>query len=429
MPGAPGHPGPLLAWWQKRHTLTALCAASVVISYSDRVNMSVTILDMAEENSWDERTKGVVLSSFFFGYIVTQLAGGFLALRLGGGRTLNAAVFLWSLFTLLTPAAAKTSVGALFVCRVAMGMGEGMGFPCIYTILGACVPEAERARSMGIIQAGVPLGQVAAFFSVPLISARVGWELVFVFFASLGFLWNLLWLGLGVDDRDVGVNLRQDKEKGGDAEGGPAAEAAPKPPLGFFLSNVAVLAVTAAHMCHNWGWWLLMSWLPTFMHAKFGLEKSSLSIIFLPYFVMFLSFPAVGVLADAAYRRGWPKLRIRKLFTAVGMFGPAFGYLLLNSMPTQRAAIALMCFVFLAGTAMGSGALINHLDIAPAHAGILMGISNTAACVPGIIGVPLTGFLLQENAGDWGAVFNLASLVTAAGCVVFLVYARAEPIL
>merc|ERR1712097_35540 len=98
-------------------------------------------------------------------------------------------------------------------------------------------------------------------------------------------------------------------------------------------------------------------------------------------------------------------------------------------MPTQRAAIALMCFVFFAGAAMGSGALINHLDIAPAHAGILMGISNTAACVPGIIGVPLTGFLLQENAGDWGAVFNLASLVTAAGCAVFLVYARAEPIL
>ena len=43
--------------------------------------------------------------------------------------------------------------------------------------------------------------------------------------------------------------------------------------------------------------------------------------------------------------------------------------------------------------------------------------------------MPLTGFLLQENAGDWGAVFNLASLVTAAGCIVFLVYARAEPIL
>lgn len=33
-----------------------------------------------------------------------------------------------------------------------------------------------------------------------------------------------------------------------------------------------------------------------------------------------------------------------------------------------------------------AGFNINHLDIAPRYAGVLMGISNTAATIPGFIG-------------------------------------------
>ena len=46
----------------------------------------------------------------------------------------------------------------------------------------------------------------------------------------------------------------------------------------------------------------------------------------------------------------------------------------------------------LGGTAIGSGAFaVNHLDVAPRYAGVLMGLSNTFATLPGIIGVAATG--------------------------------------
>ena len=90
---------------------------------------------------------------------------------------------------MLTPAAARASAGSLLLCRGCMGMGEGVGFPSIYHLVSALTPEAEKARSFGAVQAGVPAGQVLAFLVAPLVSARCGWEAVFYLFACVGFLW------------------------------------------------------------------------------------------------------------------------------------------------------------------------------------------------------------------------------------------------
>jgi len=44
-----------------------------------------------------------------------------------------------------------------------------------------------------------------------------------------------------------------------------------------------------------------------------------------------------------------------------------------------------------------SGFLINHLDIAPAFASVLLGVTNTAGTLSGIISPTLTGFIVQHH--------------------------------
>ncbi|MGB1958880.1 MAG: MFS transporter, partial [Luminiphilus sp.] len=77
-----------------------------------RADEMLTILDMAEEFGYDAAAEGGALASFFVGYATTQVLGGWLALRFGPKRVLLTAVFLWSLATLLTPAAAAADFGA-----------------------------------------------------------------------------------------------------------------------------------------------------------------------------------------------------------------------------------------------------------------------------------------------------------------------------
>lgn len=43
------------------------------------------------------------------------------------------------------------------------------------------------------------------------------------------------------------------------------------------------------------------------------------------------------------------------------------------------------------------GFAVNHLDIAPPHASVLMGISNTFATIPGIVSPALTGYIVTNS--------------------------------
>ena len=67
---------------------------------------------------------------------------------------------------------------------------------------------------------------------------------------------------------------------------------------------------------------------------------------------------------------------------------------------TKLVAVVLLTLgVGLSGLSM-AGYPINHIDIAPNFAGVLMGISNTAGTIPGILG-PQIAKLLTPNVRRW----------------------------
>ncbi len=75
----PDHPGGF--YFPRRYGLLFFCFMCVVISYLDRTNISVAILDISKEQGWSKVFQGVVLSAFFYGYAITQVPAGFLADR------------------------------------------------------------------------------------------------------------------------------------------------------------------------------------------------------------------------------------------------------------------------------------------------------------------------------------------------------------
>jgi MFS family permease len=67
---------------------------------------------------------GWILSSFFFGYLITQIPGGWLAARIGGRWIFGIGIVMTAVLTLLTPIAAYLSIWALIAVRVAEGFFE-----------------------------------------------------------------------------------------------------------------------------------------------------------------------------------------------------------------------------------------------------------------------------------------------------------------
>lgn len=119
---------------------TPLPQMAFVLCNMDKVNMSVAVIPMAKELGWSALDRGLVSSSFFWGYTLTQLPGGYIATKIGGAKVLAAGVALWSVGTLIAPPAAK--MGLLWLCatRMLVGLGEGVAPSAATTVLARLMP-------------------------------------------------------------------------------------------------------------------------------------------------------------------------------------------------------------------------------------------------------------------------------------------------
>jgi ACS family sodium-dependent inorganic phosphate cotransporter len=403
-----------------------LAALAVFICYMDRVVMSVAIIPMAADFGWSPEEQGRVLSSFFLGYLLTQVAGGWLADRYGGKIVLGAGVLFWSFFTLITPAAAAGGMIALLVTRVLMGIGEGITFPSIYALFGRWIPLTERSRAIGILFSMIPLGSVFALLATPWLVARFGWQTAFYLFGAVGFVWWIVWHR--TTTRNPEQHPRMTPEELAIIRDG-ATEApaeGPPPPMAALLRTPAVWAIIVCHFCANWGSYVLLAWLPTYINQGLGVDFESVGLFtMIPSLIAFFAMNAGGWVADAMIRSGMDVTRVRKIMQAVGFGGSAAVLSVVGYVESVPIAIALMSLGNLFGGATAGGFGVNHLDIAPRGAGTIMGLSNTAGTIPGIIGVYISGLILQAT-GSWALVFQTAAGVFLFGLLFYLVFASSR---
>lgn len=412
--------------WRQRYSLVFLCFCAVFVCYIDRVNISVAIIPMAGEFGWDAATQGIILSCFYFGYMITQYLGGALADRFGGKVVLAIGVIWWSVFTILTPPAAALGLAALVMVRVLMGMGEGVTFPSIYSLYGKWVPTDERARSMAMTNSGIPIGQVAALLVAPWIALQWGWEWIFYIFGAVGFIWYVFWHYAVA--KDPASHARVSTAETEEIRTGipPATNPNARTPTLALFKSKAVWAIVVAHFCNNWSLYVLLSWLPTFVTSGLGFDFADSGwVSMLPHLVSFVFLNVAGQVADRLVRSGMAVTYVRKLCQTIGFGGLVVALATVGLVDDPWLAIGIMC----AGNALGAfvtgGFGVNHMDIAPNHAGKLMGITNTFGTIPGIIGVTVSGFILEAT-GSWALVFQVAAGVTLFGLIFYLIFASGE---
>ncbi len=409
------------AAWPRRYTLVLLSFLAVFVCYIDRVNISVAIIPMSQQMGWTPEAEGRVLSSFFVGYLLLQVVGGRLADRFGGKMVLGAGVLSWSLFTMLTPPAAYSGFAALVAARILMGMGEAVTFPSIYTLYSRWMPLTERSRAVALANSGIPLGTVFALIVTPIVVEALGWEWAFYIFGAVGVAWFLLWQARATsrpaDHPAVTAAELEEIERGM----APQVEGAAVP-WRALLSSMPVWAIIVAHFCNNWSLYVLLSWLPTFVNKGLGVDYSAVGwVTMIPHIGSFVFLNLAGSAADRLIARGMDVGRVRKLMQLIGFGGIAASLAVVGHVHTVWMAIAIMTTGSALGAFVTGGFAVNHMDIAPKHAGTLMGITNTAGTIPGIIGVYVTGVILEATQ-SWALVFSVAAGVTLVGLVFFLVF-------
>lgn len=148
----------------------------------------------------------------------------------------------------------------------------------------------------------------------------------------------------------------------------------------------------------------------------------------LPHLFMTTIVPSGGLLADHLRKNGiMSTTMVRKLFNCGGFGMEAFFFLVVAFSENKYLSImALTCGVACSGFAI-SGYNVNHLDIAPQYASILMGVSNGIGTMAGFILPPVVDYIIADNKPeDWRTVFLLAATVHLIGVTFYGTFASGE---
>lgn len=101
-----------------------------VFLFTATLLLSLFFLPQGKKYNWNADTQGWILGSFFYGYIITQIPGGYLARQVGGKLLMGFGVLGTAVFTLFTPLVADLGVGYLIAVRALEGLGEVIFFFC-----------------------------------------------------------------------------------------------------------------------------------------------------------------------------------------------------------------------------------------------------------------------------------------------------------
>lgn len=105
---------------------------------------------------WSESLQGVILSSFYWGYIITHVPGGMLVEKFGGKITLLGGVAASTILTFVTPLCIHLGGSTLLIInRVVMGLCQGFIYASVFGLLATWIPLRERTTLGVFVLSGI----------------------------------------------------------------------------------------------------------------------------------------------------------------------------------------------------------------------------------------------------------------------------------
>ena len=378
----------------KRYTQAILVMVGFIISFGIRCNVGVATVKMMSNTTddegniediaefhWSPETIGYVDASFFWGYIVTQLPGGFLASKFPSNRLFGTAIFLSSCLNLLIPAATKLDPKAVILVRVLQGLVEGVTYPSCHGIWRWWAPPLERSRLATLAFCGSYGGAVLGMPVSGYLADGIGWYAPFYFYGLAGIIWYMFWLWLSFEKPATHPSISPREQLYIEKSIGDMKSAPPTiwttPWLKVFTC-LPVWAIIVANFARSWTFYLLLITQPKYFKEVYNMNVSEGSTVAaLPHLIMTIIVPLGGQLADFLRQSQiLSTTNVRKIFNCGGFGGEAL--FLIGVAFARNEATAVACLIIAVGCSgfAISGFNVNHLDIAPRYASILMGISN-----------------------------------------------------
>ena len=165
------------------------------ISYIDRTNVALALdpklSTMMKDLLMDDKIKGNAVGIFFFGYLVLQIPGGYLASHWSARKVISIFLVFWGAAAI--GCGLVTEVSQFKWMRFLLGVAESGVFPATLVLLAHWFPRAERARANAYWNLCQPLAVAGAAPITGALLGAWGWRTALILEGALPFVWLPIW--------------------------------------------------------------------------------------------------------------------------------------------------------------------------------------------------------------------------------------------
>ena len=393
------------------------------LSFINRANVSQALPSMSRELHLNSAQAGTIAGIFFWGYLVLQVPGGYLATRWSTKWFVSILLVIWG--SAAVGCGFVHSGSQMWVMRFLLGVAEGGMYPATLVLISHWFPRKERARANSLFSIAIPISLIV---SAPLsgwLLDRWNWRVMLAVEGAFPLLWVLAWIlciydyprqapWISAEERDhLETEYRRDVA---------AREPADHEYFLRALFAPQVLLLTMIKLLMLSGQLGYLFWLPS------AIEKAKTSSHFITSLLYMIPF-VVGAVSLVLISQSSDKKNERRGHVAFAMAigGLAlFGGVLTNEV-SPIFSYALVCLA-----AVGAFAPLGPFWAIPTEvfsrkmAGSVVGFINGIGNLGGFLGPVLVGYLNKRTGNFTSGFAMLGAFMLIGAALTFGLTPRPE---
>jgi MFS family permease len=382
------------------------------IAYIDRTNISMALSSMSRELHMTPTQAGGAAGVFFWGYLLLQIPGGYIAERWSAKRFVGALLVAWGICSV--GCAFVHTTRQFWVMRFLLGVTEGGVWPATLVLLSHWFPRAEHARANAYWMLCQP---ASVILSGPLsgwILSHWGWRVLLASEGALPFVWLVFWWRF-INDHPhqaawISASERGYLESTLLRESAEVVRVSSQPFLRTLI-RPKVLLLAAVYILQCSGAYGFLFWLPSALKSIGNRSDQMVGFLFaVPYLLTAVGMVFISRHSDRTHER---RLHVVAALALAGVF-------LLSAVLTSGrwTGLSFLC-ICLVGPGvygmLGPFWAIPAESFPRAGAGSAMGMINIGGSLGGYIGPVTIGYISQRTGNIYYAftALSLALIVSA----------------
>ncbi|MBL8176891.1 MAG: MFS transporter [Bryobacterales bacterium] len=363
--------------------LIAFLWGCYVLNHADRQVVYTLFPALQSEFGLSDAMLGMTGALFLWIYGLCSPIAGILGDRYPRPLMVTGSLAVWSFCTLLTGFSPNGTV--LLVLRALLGVSESLFMPAAYALMASAHPPQTRSKAISIFGTSQLVGVAVG-------GSLSGW-------LAEHYHWRIAFWALGIAGMLYALPLYRFLQRVPKSflSSGANQSANLKSFLSlFFIPTLRI--VTLFVSIATFGLFLVYTWLPTFLHDKFGLGLARAGVESSVYPQIGSAFGLLigGMLADKLYLRT-TAARFWIIMSAFFLAGPSI-FLLGNLSSVETVRMAAIAFSFFSGFIFGNQAAAAFDVVPAATRASSVGVLNLiGCCVSGF--APFLGGLARRTVG------------------------------